>query len=119
MSPNSQHTGEALEVTLPFEFSLPGMPFTQLLNTSFTITLPPQNDAMLDRQLPLIFLMHGFNVPPQFYSRLTSDLAKKGYAVVAPDVLQSVNFPIPGLPRKFAQPCAHFSASSQPTQRAP
>ena len=96
---------ESLEVSVPFEFVLPGVPSPLLLNATFAITLPPQNASLPAKQLPLLFLLHGFNVPPEYYTRLIADLVSKGYAVVVPDVIQPVAFPIPGLPRELLLVC--------------
>jgi hypothetical protein len=47
----------------------------------------------------VVFLLHGFNTPPQALSLLVSKLAARGHAVIAPTAQVLLPAPPPGLPR--------------------
>lgn len=93
-----------LEYTLPYELPMPGAPAPLQLNATFYVYLPPPDyDYGADGRRglrPLLFLLHGFNVAPESYSALLGELTARGYVVVAPDFVQALNIPIPGMPRE-------------------
>jgi hypothetical protein len=59
----------------------------------------------------VVFLLHGFNTPPQVLSLLISKLAARGHAVIAPTAQVLLPVSPPGLPRPGCAPASDVASA--------